>query len=237
MKRLVGLVTFILVVSAFTPVLSSAAVVWSDDFQDADYTDWSVHDGTFSAEDQVLRAIGSDEYHCIQHSSSVAYGNWTFDVYVNSSVSKSQWLLYSFIADELVEGSGTYEDVMVPRDGYSLDFGALFAYIKQWTYSIPSTVGRFSLSFSGWRTISITRDNTGHFELYYNGTLKAEMDDTTHTTGNVFGWSTKPGHAIDNVTVSEPEPAALAVDPVLLGVGVAVVVVVVAIVVYVKRRP
>ncbi|MFX1605440.1 MAG: hypothetical protein ACFFDD_05995 [Promethearchaeota archaeon] len=236
MKRLVGFLLFILAFSVFTPALSSAAVVWSDDFQDSDYTDWSVLDGEFSAADQVLRAVGSDEYHCIQHSSSVAYGNWTFDVYVNSSVSKSQWLLYSFIADEFVEGSDTYSGVMVPRNGYSLNFESLFAYIRQWSNSIPTTVGRFSLSFSGWRTISIIRDNTGHFELYYNGTLKAEMDDTTHTAGNVFGWSTKPGHGIDNIIVSELETPALTIDPLLLGAGVAIVVVVIVIVVYIRRR-
>lgn len=236
MKRLVGFLLFILAISVFTPALSSGAVVWSDDFQDGDYSGWSVLNGTFSAEDQVLRSTGSGEYYCIQHSSSVAYGNWSFDTYHNASVASHFYRVYSIIADDLVEGSVAYAGVMVPRNGYSLVFAVLGGWIIQWTDGTPEAIGNFHENFSGWRTITITRDNSGLFKLYLNGTLVEETEDNVHKSSEIFAWSAKPGHAIDNVTVSELEPTAIGIDPILIGAGIVAVVVVLVIVVYMRRR-
>ena len=103
-----------------------------------------------------------------------------------------------------------------------------------------SSVGDTGIfSFEGWNKITITRDESGIFDIYINDTLGThlQLEDTTHTSGGVFCWSTVPGHSIDNVVVSDPEPPPLAIDPLLIGVGVAVVgVVVIAAVVCIRRR-
>ncbi|MFW9832399.1 MAG: hypothetical protein ACFFEK_00225 [Candidatus Thorarchaeota archaeon] len=236
MKQLVGFLLVILSVAVFIPTMSSAAEVWSDDFQDGDYVGWTVLTGTFSAEKQFLQGVESEGYQSIQHSSSVAYGNWSFDVYHNSSVASHFYRVYSFMADELIEGSVVYAGVMVPRNGYSIDFAALGADFNRWENGSPLTRGDFSITFSGWRTITIIRDRTGHFEFYLNETLVEEADDTTYTTSAVFGWCSMPGNAIDNIIVSEFEPSLLTIDPLLIGAGVGIAVIVIAIVVYFRRR-
>jgi len=239
MKKIVVIILVILGVTTFAPVLSSAAVVWSYDFTDGNYTGWTVINGTYSAEDQVLRAASADDYCSISHESSVAYGNWSFDVYHNASVNPLYFDIYSFIADELVDGpyTTTYLHQKVPLNGYTLEFGILGASVRRWTDGDGLTIGAVGgLTFSGWRTVEINRDSAGHFAIYVNGTLVEELDDATFTTSELFGWSSKPGHAIDNVIVNELEPTALAIDPLLLGTGVAIAVGFIAIVVYIRRR-
>ncbi|MFW9850016.1 MAG: hypothetical protein ACFFF4_12835, partial [Candidatus Thorarchaeota archaeon] len=197
---------------------------------------WTVLNGTFSAENQMLSATSSGEFCSIQHSSSVDYGNWSLDYYHNPNVSISQTALVCIMADELVKGEGVYADTLVPLNGYSLDFWVLGTAFNLWIDGAPHALGGFSTTFSGWRTITITRDRSGHFEIYLNETLEEELENATLTTSELFSWSTRPGNAIDNVIVTELEPSTIALDPLLIGAGIAIVVVIIAIVVYVRRR-
>lgn len=238
LKELAGILFVILTVLTIAPAGFSAAEVWSDDFEDPGYSGWTVLNGTFSNEDQSLHATGSDplECHNIQHTSSIAFGSWSFDVYYNSSISKTNWLAFSFIADELVGPPTGYTGRMVPRNGYSLEL-EFYMYLYRWTDGEPFSVEDIAIfTFSGWNKITITRDETGLFEFYINETLQFDTEDTTHTTGEVFCWSTVPGHVIDNVMVSEPEPTTFAIDLLLIGVGVTIIVGVLVIIIYVRRR-
>ncbi|MHA1959702.1 MAG: hypothetical protein ACW99U_05700 [Candidatus Thorarchaeota archaeon] len=218
-----GLVVWLVLavlVSTIGPMPVSADVVWSDNFDDLDYDGWTVLDGLYSVEDGVLQGIGSYEYHNIQHNSSVAIGSWSFDVYHNYSDLFRRGLedkiVYNIMADELVQGSLYDAGIVVPRNGYSLEFSIAGAsrstamYFYRWTdgnrsdyidyISDPLQHDNHQIHFS---TITITRDNSGHFEIYINGTLELEVDDAIHASSEVFGWSSMPGHAIDNLVIRD----------------------------------
>jgi hypothetical protein len=241
---LTGVLIAILAITGFTPITSSAVAVWSDDFDDRDYDDWTVLDGAFSAENQCLCPNGSDEYHSIQHNSPNAYGSWIFDLYFNSSAGGGETTIFSFIADELVDGNVDTGHLgqKIPLNGYTLE-------TSRDTYGIPDQYVRWHRFDNGiqrryrdtrlpylfgWNNITIHRNQTGFFEIYINENLEFEVEDNTHTTSGVFSWSTKLGHSIDNVVITGPSTIAL--DLLLIGGGAAVAVVIIAIVVYIRRR-
>ncbi|MCK5390645.1 MAG: hypothetical protein KAJ36_09145, partial [Candidatus Thorarchaeota archaeon] len=79
-----------------------AGVVWSDNFDDEDISDWQlfVHNltanpdtlepGNSTAEGGVLRHIGV-EWSYAGHNSSVAFGTWSFDVNIHNPVNASHF--------------------------------------------------------------------------------------------------------------------------------------------------
>jgi len=57
----------------------SADEVWSDDFQDGDYDNWTIQKGTWTAEDNYLKTTDKGG---IYHPSTTTVGTWSFDAYV-----------------------------------------------------------------------------------------------------------------------------------------------------------
>jgi len=59
-----------------------AEVVWSDDFNDGDFEEWSVSSGIWSVINGTLQGqtITEGSYCIINKTSTIAYGTWSFDV-------------------------------------------------------------------------------------------------------------------------------------------------------------
>lgn len=71
---------------------------------------------------------------------------------------------------------------------------------------MPSTtLGEYNYpnSLSNLQNIDITRDITGHFNIFVNNSLIIEAMDTEFKTSNYFGFDTPGGHALDNITVND----------------------------------
>ncbi|MFX1560045.1 MAG: hypothetical protein ACFFBL_05620, partial [Promethearchaeota archaeon] len=58
---------------------TTAAVEWSDDFEDLGISDWTIEQGDFSVDDGTLRPNGTG-WNRISHPSTVAFGTWSFDL-------------------------------------------------------------------------------------------------------------------------------------------------------------
>ena len=195
-----------------------SAVVWSDNFEDHDISDWTIYGlngttlpfdvvpGNFSAEDGVLRANGTElAWSIAVRNSSVAYGTWMFDVDVTETYGHDIVIVFLQLVWNL-EVWGI--------DGY---------FIRIWTgdqprlqaatsYASGSPIGRslewwepyyYEEGFLGWKNFIITREPDGQFYVYINGTLALSHKDNRHTSCEEFHFGTNPGPAIDNIIVSD----------------------------------
>ncbi|MFX1343224.1 MAG: hypothetical protein ACFFAL_11120 [Promethearchaeota archaeon] len=89
---------------------------------------------------------------------------------------------------------------------------------------------------SEWVHFDITRDTSGTFSVYMNGTLYNQFTDNTYAITAYFGLASFPGHAFDNVVVDNT-PLSTPINPLIIGaVGALVIIVVVIIVVVLLRR-
>jgi hypothetical protein len=179
--------------------------VWEDNF-DGGLGQWTVVDGNFSTNDGILQAAGGvSRVHIVERSSTVAYGTWSFDVYINATAG-SYWAYVLFLAGPLEGESyaiGLSAGGAISEPSISLISEGEFLEIKD--------VG----SVSGWNHIDVTRDLNGQFFVFHDGTLLIETIDNTYTTSHNFTFTAlTEGHALDNITVDDeitvwPKPSDL----------------------------
>ena len=241
----------------------SATVVWSDNFDDGNYDGWTVEAGAFSVTNGALMSEDSvDDYDTIWNSSSTTVGTWNFSLYHESN-GASHWIMF------MVNGTpGTLESPTLY--GYGIEFDSSDSPPKA-TIRLIKQIGVGSLSrfplgvyvpdydFGGtWTDFAVSRNSTGGFNVWINGTHTFESVNTDHDYSEMFVYYTHglAGGGLDNIVVSddplsppvsttptttpsetpttpgEPTP----IDPMLLAIaGVGVVVVILA-VVCLKRR-
>ncbi|WP_455284974.1 hypothetical protein [[Eubacterium] cellulosolvens] len=198
-----------------------AAEVWSDDFNDGNYDGWTVFGldfttepstqlvANYSAADGTLQDIGPQPDRTVRsyamHNSSVAYGTWSFDI--NAVDTPSHYFYVRFMTlDPIVlngydlaiavgRGLGSGPDRLIDREF------ALFKRVNDKAFRL----GRYAVSggIAGWQHIDITRDTSGQFCVYVNGTLRIKAIDIQHTTSKYFMFGTEVGPALDNVVVSD----------------------------------
>ena len=215
------LLTALLLGLSFGPVPTSAAVIWSDDFNDGNYDGWTISginvtsypppswvitelDGNFTIENGMLKAHGP-EWNWAKHSSNIAYGTWSFDIHaVDSS------LAHFYVTFMTMDG----EAILGPSDGYAFmvathsDRPGGFTGFRLYRYNDLM----WSPAFGEYRTsrgpaggyhVDITRNLAGEFNVWINGTLRMSGQDTLHTTSESFLFNTPAGSSIDNVVVSD----------------------------------
>ena len=102
------------------PIETSAGMVWSDNFDDGDYTsspEWTVRNGTFDCTDHVLNATGDSTpsgptYDCFDNeiwiNSTVSYGTWSFDLHFGgqSYYGPGVWFVSDVILEDMWVGTG-----------------------------------------------------------------------------------------------------------------------------------
>ncbi len=237
---------FILLIT-FSASLCSGSVVWSDDFNDGNYNGWTVDNGTFSATNHQLEVIGQeDDWAVIKYPSTIAYGTWSLDIYVNESAdSNYDWIKLLLLADEILPQtdsadipiSNGYVIAIDPATGIFINPGPPVIQIFRYTDSESYQFIRNSVNpFYGWLNVSIIRDTSGTFRIYINE-LYFEITDNTHSTTAFFGLASYVGHAFDNVVVDNAI-SALPFDLVFIGVIITIIIIIVVIisVVIVLRR-
>ena len=249
--RIIKLVTIgccFLLLLAFNGSFCSGSVVWSDDFNDGNFTGWTVDHGSFSATNHLLEVTGS-EWAVIGHPSTVVSGTWSFDVRINSSLDLHYDVIEIYlVADELLSQTD-WTDVPM-SNGYVINYdpvtwimfsdepGPPAIDIHRFTDADVNAYDIVHFAFneiSEWVHFDITRDISGTFSLYMNGTLYYQFTDSTHTTTAYFGLASFPGHAFDNIVVDNT-PLSTPINPFIIGAVIALVIIVIVIIMIVMLR-
>ncbi|MHA1908654.1 MAG: hypothetical protein ACW98Y_15235 [Candidatus Thorarchaeota archaeon] len=176
-----------------------AAIVWSDNFDDGNMDGWVTHEfqgltPNFTVIDGVVYSQGEDLLNIAGHDSTVVYGTWSFDIYINQPTGVE-------IMETSPIGNGYsqdgYEVIFLP-DSNTIQLDRLYATSETTWDSI--TLDSYPMDPLGWHHVDVTRDTNGYFCVYLNTTPKLEAIDNTHIISNVFiiGFA----GAFDNVAVS-----------------------------------
>jgi len=198
MKKIsISFLIFLLCVSLYMTFPCKADTLWSDDFNDGNYDEWTVVNGTFVIEDGKLKA-GPGDFNTIIYPSYNAYGTWSFDILTNS-----------VSIDMAVIFIGTYPIYYTtypsPDQGFSIRSNGASFTLRKWIGggSISSTPPGFSSSASAWQHIDFTRNQDGRLCIYDNGTLVVDtVDNSVITTSDYFAFYSARGAIIDNIVVS-----------------------------------
>ncbi len=271
-----GLYLFFLLVLTVTPLVFyptsvSASITWSDDFNDGNYDGWTIKGmylpigsdwvdtaGKADIVNDELRFTGQQIFRnstFAVHESSVAYGNWSFDVTVRPIFGSSNHTHIYFIDPRPV---GEVPDYGEDFSGYDI-----MIYSTPWTIEVPDwleseddtapsfllikrpgivILGSYSVDeIDGTQHIEVTRNETGQFKVYINGTLRIEAVNNRWTTAQSFYLTSESGTSFDNIVVSgdpvEPTEVGDALLVPMIAVGVGAVIIVAALVIWKRRQP
>jgi len=167
---------------------------WADTFNDGNSDGWSVERGTFEVINGSLVGLevpGLPNAATIYHSSSGAYGTWSFEI---NGYTPSVWFIASspnthnvtgYRFGRLVDGNISSFNLYRVTDGQE----TRLAY--NLTSSEPAS-----------HRIKIERNLTGYFSITANRTEIISITDTTITTSIHFVFGVfSPGGSLDNVVV------------------------------------
>lgn len=242
-----GLALVLLCLSQVTSP-TSAVVIWEDDFEGQPdgwtFFGWSnatsqyeIIEGNFTTADGTLKVRDGD-YNIARHSSTVNVGTWSFDLFIPDDYGATGEVYVWFMSN----GSRPLDlgvrcfmiGVWFPTDRfYVIERDGVIG-------TIHSSLGANEIpadSISGWHHIDVSRNSTGYFEVYFNGTL---VDDfvgasVTSSTYLEFLCYNATGAVLDNLVVSGDSPPPFDPRPIVIVVGVAVAVIVL-VAVFAKRR-
>ncbi|UCE11721.1 MAG: hypothetical protein JSW61_07270 [Candidatus Thorarchaeota archaeon] len=194
---------------------STSSIVWSDNFDDEDISDWNIIGinetadpfylipGNISASGGAMRIIGP-EWHYAYHNSSVAFGTWRYDVDIQRPDTIDRFAVGfagEFNQETLLMGRGNNYLIShrIFDDGPSGD-------LRLAVNSVDGTTRFLDThpisDIRGWWNIIVTREPSGQFYVYLNGVLIMDAVDLTHTTLDSFSFYGMANPAIDNVSVS-----------------------------------
>ena len=168
-----------------------AAVVWNDNFNDNDYDGWTLELGSFTAIDGSLRGV--DATNAIRHDTTTTQGTWSFDVQILAQTSAYITLFGEVVLSGIVDECYT---IRINQFGIDLRQSTDWSntYLDQTSFTDP---------ISGWQHLDVTRDGSGQFYVYLNGTQLLEGIDTTHDTALFFVLYCTNTAAFDNIVVSD----------------------------------
>jgi hypothetical protein len=272
-QLIAGLAMVVLCISTCATT-SNAAVIWEDDFDDGNFDGWTICNNTavnpasnWSAVNNYLR-IEQKDSGTISYPSNVAYGTWSFDFKANETeVTIGRGFAIAFISNDI----NNLTEVVLTDDWscYWVDFravdtseGVKFALrCSKWHDGVHSAIDAEYdeyFPFSGWHHINVSRNTTGYFSVYLNGSLVLQGVDTELSTSELFAVSLGDWNMIDNVVIDDepiplpdqttptspttttpttttPPPPPLPVELILIAGGAAVVVIVLVIA-FLRRR-
>jgi hypothetical protein len=250
----------------YSPLASRSAEVWSDDFDDGNYDGWTIcenpdlfiADSNWSAADYCLEIVQED-WGIISYPSSVAYGTWSFDFKANESqVTSGAQAEIVFISSNL--------DGNEPEDWYG--YWVHFAFVsaeEDYEFALSLRKGDWSgdtttvcwnstsVPVAGWHHIDVTRNTTGSFSVFHNGSLSMQGEDTEYDSSELFALQFEQGQMIDNIVIDDeitvtpptttpttpptsPTTTPPPFDWLPIGIGVSAVVIVLVLVIILKRR-
>lgn len=187
--------------------------VWSEDFDDEDISDWEVFgldwsqspiataEANFSLAGGVLQAIGSNMSLAV-HNSTIGYGTWTFDVDIQKPEGFDRFgvAMMSSWTPTGDSDNAYFLSIIKSNDGPS---GTVRFAKNEGGLDTQFLTERAIDNLLGWKHFIVTREETGQFYVYMNGTLILDVIDTTYTTLEKFGFFAHGNPAIDNIVVSD----------------------------------
>ena len=175
---------------------SDAVLVWSDNIDDGTYApEWTAIEGTVQVlQNRLWSFMGA--YCWISHASTVAEGEWRFDLLVSTGD-----IRVSFIAlDTDMFGADHYR----PNNGYCIQFSASEGGVRLFRYSDATATMVDWYSDSNIQNqeqqVIVTRDSAGVFNVFANGEHKFQAQATQHSTSLYFLVLLNYGY-IDNIEV------------------------------------
>lgn len=219
----IGLAFVLLIFSMSSLSVGANSIVWEDNFDDQNYTGWTVVEGSFTAQNDQLEGATVGELNRIFYNSTVATGTWSFDVY-HADVYYCPYVW--FIVN-------TLDSSLLPWDGYLLHISP-YDGVEIWVDDEVESENLGSYMPPGgikekWLHFDITRDPNGHMCLYVNSLLGLEVDSTNFNTSLYFYFNCYDRHAIDNIIVYD-EVIQIVPHPLLvlpeLGLLIAIIVII-----------
>ena len=178
-----------------------AAIVWNDNFNDTDYNGWTLELGSFNAVDGTLRGV--DATNAIRHDTATTTGTWSFDVQI---VPQSSAYITLFAQ---VVSAGIADDCYTIRIN---QFGIDLRESTDWTNSYLDQAS-FADPINGWQQLDVTRNGSGQFYVFINGTQWLEGTGTSHDTATYFVLYCTNTAAFDNIVVSDTVDVIPTMDP------------------------
>jgi hypothetical protein len=187
----------VLLISSFGPMLVSADVGWSDNFDDGDYDGWEIHSGNFSATDGYLESTEFGDWDgynvsIIGIESNVSTGTWSFDCYVPSGITGNGFtaIFMSPLSDADKEAH-----IFVEIDTNIVALWWFGTRVDSWYSNFENT----------WTGINVTVDEESTINVIVNDVHR--INYTTPLLTGDYQWfffnSWTLGQAIDNVVVSD----------------------------------
>jgi hypothetical protein len=211
-RLLIAIITLSMLILSGNSLITSAegsfsGIVWTEDFEDGTYApEWTVMEGDYSASEYFLKA-GNDklQYYTINRTSTITSGTWSFDVFFDGYVSMGNYLrVIPISSGPISPQSGLYLSI---ENGYGFTQWYDGFELNNWIdYEYISFCYDNSFDFQNtfnWHHIDITRDISGKFNVFVNGTLILQAIDSTHQSSENFIFNSKWNHAIDNITVDD----------------------------------
>jgi hypothetical protein len=228
--KIVGLaIIFLLCWMGYSPIACRSTVVWSDDFNDANY----------------YLQLDQADWGIITHPSEVAYGTWSFDFNANESYIGSTAGI-NIISTDHVHTALTEDDWSSPEQTAIWILFEVFPEEALLTlnkrYDADITIIDYEvIPVEGWHHIVVTRNTTGWFEVFRNDVLIMEGGDTDITTSELFFVWFEDWQMIDNIVVDDE---VLPIDGnggqidwwLIAIIGASAVVIILVLVIILKRR-
>lgn len=218
MKRLcaltLSLVALALVMTSSIAQVQASTIDFIDDFNDSDYSGWTVLEGSFSVDESPeKRLVGTNFNNLIAHPSTRTNGTWLFEMYEDSTTESEVEMMF------ITQGT-TLEEI----EGYSLHVWYHNPYnsanLYRWNYSSDfDRSTKWSLEqynpeddYAGWFTYNITRTENGDIYVTRDGELVIDalydeyetywFDEPIAASDNIIFYC-ELGGALDNVIVGE----------------------------------
>ena len=227
--------------------------------------------GNFSAADQTLKVtgpLGNMPYGYWSNAyidSAVSFGMWSFDLYVVNVSRGYAWV--TLWADHYYPreawGAGTssymnesYEIWVYTRDLSSVSglsyFDRPMITLERVHSGFATLRGEYAVGSPSdtwtncWTHFDVTRNATGHIQVYVNGTLRISTLDYTDSITGYFMFTGQSGYAIDSVVISgyaevpdipDVLPPPDFTLPLIAISAIELIVIIVLVILYFRRRP
>ena len=173
-----------------------AALVWSEFFSAGTLpAEWTVIEGSFSCTNNRLET-GSGVWHSAYRASTVAEGEWRFDVHYETVA--GMWV--AFIAQDT---TGTGDDK--PQNGYFIEVNRFdnFIRLSRRVNGVESRMGFTPMGASeNDYSFTVTRDSSGQFNVWVND-VHSMSATSTHVSSSAYFLVVfvDPGNYIDSIAV------------------------------------
>jgi len=225
-----------------------ATLVWSDNFNTGSLPlDWTVLEGSFTCTNNRLET-GAGVWHAAYTPSTVGAlgteGEWRFDAHYETAAG----MQIAFIAEDTT-GVGLDR----PENGYFIIVNRYDGAIRlvRHVNGVESYMGYYPMTASDDYSFIVTRDSSGLFNVFIDGTFRFSYTHTGVTTSTYFlVVVVDPGNYIDNIEVYDEiitthdtgnrggNGGGLIIPPELIAIagGAVAVIVIVAVVIILLRR-